>query len=699
MAKPEILNVQPVEAVDHFRAKGHHVAFDWRDTDAEQHLRSFTVAKAMREDVLRDIRGAVDRALAEGTTFAQFRDELEPLLRSKGWWGRQSMLDPVTGETRIVQLGSSRRLRIIFDTNLRMAYSKGRWDRIERVAKARPWLRYVAVLDEHTRHSHRGWHGTVLPWDHPWWRTHYPPNGWNCRCTVQQLSDDDLESFGYKPSRKAPSDGTRAWTNTRTGKVYQVPNGIDPGFDHNVGLIGRGAPLRAVDPWEIQELDEAAATHRRLGPQAGSNPGGLFEGADGVTRYVKFYSDPAQAYGEAVANRAYRELNLDAPVSALVRREGKIVGIASDIVENDGTLGTGRRLTKYRSVEVLKGYSADVWLANWDAVGTGLDNVVVTRKGRWSIARIDQGGSLLFRAQQGRKPGGALGQITEWDGFADPGTNRHYARIFERAGVAGPDALGRKALKQIAAIKRLGERTHDFADLAPAVRGIDKADRDAILEALRIRARLLQTEIDPRIRQALRAGRGLPAHQAEFMRELGGNYNRYLNAARRTTTSNRMNTHGMTDPELAGTYAYTTSDSTWGYGPVNEALRSGDERRIAQFRNYKDTVNDGLARLPDFTGTVYRGTTLPEDVLAQHREGAVVTYEAFTSSSRSRDSAFSGSHRFVIQSKHGKQVEALSRYGREREVLFPAGTRFRVLRVEARGGSNYQRDIWMEEID
>ena len=151
------------------------------------------------------------------------------------------MTDPLTGESRIVQLGSLRRLRIIFDTNLRMSYARGRWERIERVAEARPWLRYVAVQDARTRPEHMAWHGTVLPWDHPFWHTHYPPNGWRCRCTVQQLSADELEEFGHAPAAAPPAgwDETRAWRDRRRGRTVQVPAGIDPGFAHNVGLVDR----------------------------------------------------------------------------------------------------------------------------------------------------------------------------------------------------------------------------------------------------------------------------------------------------------------------------------------------------------------------------------------------------------------------------------------------------------------------------
>ena len=127
MPEPEILNVAPEEAIAHFRAKGFHIGFDWQDTNALEHARSFTVSKVMQFDILADVREAVAAALTEGRTFAWFRDNLEPTLRNKGWWGRETLTDPLTGETRTVQLGSPWRLRTIFDTNLRMSYAHGRW--------------------------------------------------------------------------------------------------------------------------------------------------------------------------------------------------------------------------------------------------------------------------------------------------------------------------------------------------------------------------------------------------------------------------------------------------------------------------------------------------------------------------------------------------------------------------------------------
>ncbi len=259
MTLPEILNVPPAEAVESFRAKGIHLGFDWRDTDAELHAASFTVAKAMEIDLLADIRRAVDDAITEGQTFGGFREQLEPILKARGWWGRREMVDPQTGETRIVQLGSPHRLRTIFDTNVRISYARGRWQRIERLAKLMPYLRYVAVLDQRTRPDHMAWHGTVLPVDHPFWADHYPPNGWYCRCIVQQLGERDMERHDYEVSAGPPtgSERTRPWLNGRTGEVVDVPVGIDPGFQHNAGTINPAQAAR-------RRLEERLATNPEI---------------------------------------------------------------------------------------------------------------------------------------------------------------------------------------------------------------------------------------------------------------------------------------------------------------------------------------------------------------------------------------------------------------------------------------------------
>lgn len=237
MAVPAPIQLKPLppeEALRYLRSKGYRPGFAWQDVWQQEHARAFTVAKAMRLDILADIREALDRALAEGKTFEWFRDNLKPTLMDKGWWGRKEMTDPTTGETSNVQLGSPRRLRTIFDTNIRMAHAAGDWVKIERVAERRPYLMYDPVNDGRTRPLHRSWARIVLRWDDPWWDTHYPPNGWRCRCRVRQLGPRDLDRYGLKLGT-APVINTVPWRNPRTGEIIHVPEGIDPGFGYNVG--------------------------------------------------------------------------------------------------------------------------------------------------------------------------------------------------------------------------------------------------------------------------------------------------------------------------------------------------------------------------------------------------------------------------------------------------------------------------------
>jgi len=253
MPAPVLKSLPPKEAVEFFRKKGYAIGFSWRDVWKEEHAVAFTVAKAMRIDILEDIRQATDKAIAKGIAFGEFKKQLAPVLQAKGWWGRKKIEDPLDGKMKSATLGSNRRLRTIYDTNMRMAHAAGRWERIERLKDRRPYLRYIAVQDERTRQTHRAWHGTVLPADHDFWNSHYPPNGWRCRCTVQQLSESDLKRYGHKVSPRAPDLGTRDIVDRRNGVVHSVPRGIDLGFDYNVGK----ARLRAFTPPPIGGLPQS----------------------------------------------------------------------------------------------------------------------------------------------------------------------------------------------------------------------------------------------------------------------------------------------------------------------------------------------------------------------------------------------------------------------------------------------------------
>lgn len=211
----------------------------WAETWQDAHSVAFTVARSAGFDILGDLHDSLVEALRTGQTFEAWSKDITPKLQAKGWWGKQV----VDGEE--VQLGSPRRLRTIFDVNMRTSAAAGRWEQIQRLKDRRPWLRYVAVLDERTRASHRRFHGTVLPVDHPWWQTFYPPNGWRCRCTVMQLSDRDLKRYGYEPTETPPTPPMTPWRNPVTGDQVEVPAGVDPGWAYNVG-IARHTALHAL---------------------------------------------------------------------------------------------------------------------------------------------------------------------------------------------------------------------------------------------------------------------------------------------------------------------------------------------------------------------------------------------------------------------------------------------------------------------
>ena len=263
----QVFGLPPEKAVAFFRQKGYRVGFDYRDVWQREHQAGFTVAKAMQIDLLREIRMAVDTAIEAGTTFTDFKAGLMPLLVRRGWWGQARMADPVTGEMRRVQLGSPRRLKVIYDTNLRTAHAEGQWERIQAAKATLPYLMYDHTPRAHERPEHKAWDGLVLPADHAWWLSHYPIKAWGCKCRVIQLGQRQLDRLGAKVGTP-PDDPSVSYTNARTGETQQIPAGVDPAFAYPPG--GRLASLGRVLADKVEQAPAAlgAAVFRSAAPTA-----------------------------------------------------------------------------------------------------------------------------------------------------------------------------------------------------------------------------------------------------------------------------------------------------------------------------------------------------------------------------------------------------------------------------------------------
>ena len=339
------------EALKHLTGKRSHISFAWQDTASYEHAVSFTVAKMMDEDMLAETRAAVTDALANGTDFATFQKRLKPYLMARGWWGQAVMGDPDTGEIQKVQLGSTRRLRTIYHTNLHTAYAAGQWERIQRNKKLFPYLKYIPSDAAEPRESHKPFYGMVLPVDDPFWSTHFPPNGWGCKCNVRALTREQAEKTGIS---KSPVLKDVEHINTRTGEVEYYPEGVNPSFAHNPGdrleALLQMAQEKHGDAFARGLLDDLERLQAHMSTQR------IFKDsasiiAEGERLYEKYQDIIAAAIQRGAGHEAIAEI---------MQREGVVTGEAARVV--------GAKADVDEVIEILRRYPAD-WVQKSNEAG------------------------------------------------------------------------------------------------------------------------------------------------------------------------------------------------------------------------------------------------------------------------------------------------------------------------------------------
>ncbi len=201
------------EAIKFFKDKIVLTPDQYKTLEDAVKARAFTVSGLAEADILMEVYDEILSALKTGMPFSAFKTYLLPRLMSAGW-----------GEE------APYRLDTIFRTNIQSMYQAGHYKQQMEVVNERPYWQYVAVMDSRTRPSHAAMNGKVFPVDHPFWQRNYPPNGFNCRCTVRTLSGRELDRESLVVSKKSQDIA-------------------DPGFQFNPGEAAWKPDLSKYPDW------------------------------------------------------------------------------------------------------------------------------------------------------------------------------------------------------------------------------------------------------------------------------------------------------------------------------------------------------------------------------------------------------------------------------------------------------------------
>jgi len=141
---------------------------DWTTPDAEMLTRltrdvwSFSAAKNYQQ--LRDLTLALKDENGKMREFEAFKTEVQ----------------------KVCDKYNETWLRTEYDMSVASSQSAARWVDFTKDTKDIPYLKYQTVGDDAVRATHQVLDGIVRNMKDVFWSTHYPPNGWGCRCEAIQ---------------------------------------------------------------------------------------------------------------------------------------------------------------------------------------------------------------------------------------------------------------------------------------------------------------------------------------------------------------------------------------------------------------------------------------------------------------------------------------------------------------------------------
>ncbi len=193
----------------------------------ELKARAFTVAGIQAADVLQRTRDLIAK-IPEGADWNETKKGLLSEI-SPYFVDSDASAEDQAGQRRAAE----RRAELLIRTHGQQAYAAGQYEVQDAQRDLFPNWQYLTLGDGHVRGTHAALDGVVLPADHEFWKTHYPPWEWGCRCQVVPLTVQDTARIAAKEQDKpkdqqsvlddyAKTDLTKTRRLVRNGVAYNL---------------------------------------------------------------------------------------------------------------------------------------------------------------------------------------------------------------------------------------------------------------------------------------------------------------------------------------------------------------------------------------------------------------------------------------------------------------------------------------------
>ena len=177
-------------------------------------------AEVRMSDTLRQSLSRSNYIFSGIKTFHEMNEAFPSLIDENG--NRKPFERFLNDVQKIDQTYNRNYLRAEYNFAHASAQGAARWEQIEQDGDEFN-LQYRTAQDGNVRPEHAALHGVTLPPSDPFWRTYYPPNGWNCRCTVVQVLRD---KYPTTPRDEAIRRGEEA-TGKDTKGIFKFNPGIE----------------------------------------------------------------------------------------------------------------------------------------------------------------------------------------------------------------------------------------------------------------------------------------------------------------------------------------------------------------------------------------------------------------------------------------------------------------------------------------